>query len=312
MVDKGKVVILMATYNGEKYLAQQLESIANQTHKEWELQVSDDGSTDRTRQIFQDFSKQQINNSCLIQKGPCKGFSSNFLSLIQQQNAQGDYYAFSDQDDVWKSDKLERAIRFLKTISADKPALYCSRTRLVNEDNKAVGFSPLFRKKISFCNALVQNIGGGNTMVFNKAALKLFRQASYGIDNIISHDWWIYMLMTGSGNTVFFDSYPTVRYRQHMANRIGSNANWRARFYRLYLLLVKGNFKKWNDVNLKALFLAQPELTEGNRDILKEFSIIRKNNNCITRIIKIIRLGIYRQTFYGNVGLMIGTLFKKI
>jgi len=311
MVNKGKVVILMATYNGEKYLAQQLESIANQTHREWELWMSDDGSTDRTKQIFQDFSNQ-VDNFCLIKKGPRKGFSSNFLSLIQQQDVQGDYYAFSDQDDIWKSDKLERAIKFLKTISADKPALYCSRTCLIDENNKPIGFSSVFSKKLTFVNALVQSVAGGNTMVFNKAALELFQKASKRVKEIISHDWWIYMLMTGSDNTVFFDDYPTIYYRQHSLNQVGSNASWYARLYRGYLLLIKGRLKTWTDINLKALSLAEVHLTKENKKILKNFSAARLNRNFIYRIANMTKLGLYRQKFYGNIGLFIGMLCNKI
>jgi len=304
------VVILMATYNGENYLAQQLESIASQTHKGWELRVSDDGSTDNTKQILQDFSNR-VDSFCLIQKGPCKGFSSNFLSLIQQQDVQGDYYAFSDQDDIWEPNKLERAVNFLKTIPADKPALYCSRTRLVNKHNKPIGFSKLFEKSLSFKNALVQSPLGGNTMVFNKACMELLREVSLNIKEVASHDWWTYIVLTGCGGAIFYDAYPTVRYRQHTSNLVGSNVSLYARNLRAWLL-IQGRLRRLNSVNLDALFLIQHKLTNENKKILTNFSKARESSNPIKRIREVIRMGMYRQNFIETIALNIAAFFKKI
>jgi len=86
---------------------------------------------------------------------PAEGFVANFLSLTCKASIEADYYAYSDQDDVWESDKLERAVRWLQTVPENIPALYCSRTRLVDAENNEIGLSPLFSKPPSFANALI-------------------------------------------------------------------------------------------------------------------------------------------------------------
>ena len=189
-----KIAIFMSTYNGQAYLSGQLDSIGTQTYKNWELWVSDDGSIDNTLQILKDYQNRMGDNRFFIYAGPRKGFSANFLSLVCKKNSDADYYAYSDQDDIWAPDKLQQAINWLNTISKEIPALYCARTKLVNKHGKAIGSSPLFKKNPGFLNALVQNVAGGNTMVFNRAALNLLRTAGDKI-NVVAYDWWTYLLV---------------------------------------------------------------------------------------------------------------------
>lgn len=303
-----KVVILMCTYNGQRYLSEQLESICAQNHKDWELWVSDDGSTDDTYQILQNF-QNRFNDRVFIYAGPRKGFSANFLSLVCKQNLTGTYYAYSDQDDIWQPNKLQQALDWLNTIPIEKPVLYCARTKIVNEQGDEVGLSPLFKRRPGFLNALIQNIGGGNTMVFNNATLNLLREAGEGI-NIVAHDWWTYMVVTGAGGEVFYDSRPTLDYRQHGNNLIGVNTGWLARCGRVSLLF-KGRFKTWNNSNFKALESIQHRLTDENRQVLIDLGEARKCG-LLSRMIRIGRIGIYRQTFLGNIGLTAAAFFNKI
>src|SRR5438309_1268928 len=108
-----KVIILMATHNGSKHIQEQLDSFVSQTHSNWELIVSDDGSTDETRAIVDEFA-QTISQKVLTVEGPRQGFWKNFLSLVDRtEEAHGDFFAYSDQDDIWLPDKLERATRWL-------------------------------------------------------------------------------------------------------------------------------------------------------------------------------------------------------
>jgi len=208
-----KVIILMGTYNGQRYLEEQLDSICAQTHKNWELWISDDGSSDNTGQILKDYQTRLGEHVLRIFSGPRKGFSANFLSLVCNENLAGTYFAYSDQDDIWQPSKLQKAVSWLNTVSDETPALYCGRTKLVNEHGEAIGFSPLFKKRTGFLNALIQNIGGGNTMAFNFSALNLLREAGEAI-NIVAHDWWTYMVVSGAGGVVFYDPNPTLDYRQ--------------------------------------------------------------------------------------------------
>ena len=299
----------MATYNGQRYLAEQLDSIVSQTHTNWELWVSDDGSEDNTIEILKNYQRSFSDNRLFIESGPRNGYAANFLSLIHKETNNGSYYAFADQDDIWEPNKLQHAIAWLNTIPAERPALYCSRTILVNEQLKNIGYSPLFKKTPNFLNAMVQNVGGGNTMVFNHSALKLLRETNTNIP-LVSHDWWTYILVSGADGAVFYDAYPLVRYRQHSANLIGKNTGWSARLSRVKLLF-KGSFKNWIDMNAEALCGMSNVLTPNNRSILNQF-ILAKNSAFIPRMIKMSKIGLYRQTFLGNIGLIIGTLFKKI
>ncbi len=304
-----KVAILLCTYHGQHYLAEQLDSFQAQSHSNWEVWASDDGSEDDTHAILEAYQQKWPPGRLSIHFGPAEGFAANFLSLTCKASIEADYYAYSDQDDVWESDKLERAVRWLETIPSHIPALYCSRTRLVDAENNEIGLSPLFSKPPSFANALMQNIGGGNTMVFNNAACALLREAGEDIP-VITHDWWAYMVVTGCGGNVFYDNYPSLRYRQHDGNLVGMNTTWAARFKRIRMLW-EGRFRNWNDSNIVALRTISHRITPENREILECFARAREMP-LIPRLICLKRSGIYRQTLFGNLGLVVAVLFQKI
>lgn len=306
---QSKVAILLCTYHGQHYISEQLDSFAAQTHANWEVWASDDGSEDDTLATLEAYQQKWAPGRLSIIRGPARGFAANFLSLTCTTGICADYYAYSDQDDIWEVDKLERAVRWLETIPADIPALYCSRTRLVDPDNNEIGLSPLFLKPPSFANALMQNIGGGNTMVFNHAARALLCEAGKSAP-VNTHDWWTYMVITGCGGQVFYDLYPTLRYRQHDGNLVGMNSSWGARFKRIHMLS-KGNFRNWNENNIKALRALSYRLTPENRAILECFAKAREMS-LIPRLIYLKRCGIYRQTLLGNLGLIAAAIFNKI
>src|SRR6185312_5860774 len=150
-----RVAILMATKDGAAFLDEQLQSIARQTHADWRLVVSDDGSTDGTKDIVSRFSGEHPQRVTILD-GPRQGVSANFLSLATNPDIDADFFAFSDQDDIWHGDKLARALDWLATIPADTPSMYCGRTELMSADGRCYGLSPLFRRPPSFANALVQ------------------------------------------------------------------------------------------------------------------------------------------------------------
>lgn len=302
------ITILLCTFQGQQYLAEQLESFAAQLHTNWKVCVSDDGSEDLTHSILAHYQQQWSEGRLHIRSGPADGFAANFLSLTCNAS-EADFYAYSDQDDIWEADKLTRAVQWLKTVPPDVPALYCSRTRLVDSNNNEIGVSPLFSKPPSFANALMQNIGGGNTMVFNNSARELLRKAGEN-KSVITHDWWAYMVVTGCGGQVFYDSTPTLRYRQHNGNLVGGNSSWRARAKRIRMLF-HGRFKHWNDSNIAALRTLEHMLTPENRETLQRFAQAR-DMSMIPRLIHLKRSGIYRQTLLGNLGLIAAAIFGKI
>ena len=295
-----KVAILLCTFHGQRYLAEQLDSFATQTHKNWEVWASDDGSKDNTHSILMAYKAQWPAGRLSIHFGPAEGFAANFLSLTCRASVEADFYAYSDQDDVWEADKLSRALHWLTAVPPSIPALYCSRTRLVDAENNEIGVSPLFTKAPGFANALIQNIGGGNTMVFNNAARNLLREAGEN-KSVITRDWWAYVVVT------FYHSKPTLRYRQHGGNL---SANSAAHLERIRMLF-QGRFKYWNDCNISALLTLEHRLTPENREILQRFADAR-GMSLVPRLIHLKRSGIYRQTLLGNIGLVAAAILGKI
>nr|WP_177522993.1 glycosyltransferase family 2 protein [Pseudomonas sp. v388] len=302
------VAILMCTYNGAAYLREQLESFGAQTYKDWTLYVSDDASVDATRQILSDYQNLWGEGRLVIFEGPCLGFAENFISLVRRPDVVGDFFAFSDQDDIWFPDKLERSVARLLPLGETAPALYCSRTRLVDANRQVIGHSPLFGRPPSFQNALVQSIAGANTMLVNQSArnllLKLPEQAS-----LVAHDWLTYLLVTGCGGHVVYDCEPSLDYRQHSSNLIGANSSVKERMIRLKKTL-QGRFVKWNDANIQILKMMHPLLTEGSARVLMFFDRSRKEK-LLRRVSSFRKSGVYRQTIQGNISLVLAVFLGK-
>ena len=303
------VARLMCTYNGESFLTEQLESFKQQTHTRWKLVVSDDGSADSTLKILQDFHRRWGSECIRIIPGPKQGYVKNFLSLTRRSDIEADIYAWSDQDDIWGNDKLKTAIAWLDTIAPGIPALYCGRTQLISERGAPIGYSPCFSRSPHFTNALVQNIGGGNTMVFNQAARRLIQETHSSLI-IPSHDWWAYLLISGAGGTVYYDSAPQLLYRQHGDNLVGSNSSWRARLHRIRMLF-RGRFYEWNTQNILALESMREHLSSENQNTLTFFMRFR-TQALPFRLINLFRSHLYRQTLLGNLGLIAAAALKKL
>lgn len=303
------VAILMCSYNGERFLAEQIDSFERQTHRNWSLVVSDDGSQDGTLEILKAYIDSWGQERLKIVQGPQQGFVKNFLSLTCSTDIDAEFFAWADQDDIWSEDKLHVALAWLQTIPKHIPALYCGRTKLIDESGTPIGFSPRFCLPPSFANALVQSISGGNTMVFNQAARDLLQKAD---DNLIipSHDWWAYQLISGAGGAIHYDPEPRVLYRQHDENLVGSNASLSSRFQRLRMVF-QGRFYEWNAQNIHALEAMHHHLSQEHQATLAHFKAAR-NEKLLRRFLGIRRAGLYRQTLFGNLGLILATLLKKI
>ncbi|MYN15050.1 glycosyltransferase [Pusillimonas sp. TS35] len=303
------VAILLATYNGERYLPEQLASFARQTHKNWRVWASDDGSTDNTRAILEQHSRDWGPNKLTVVPGPRQGSSRNFVSLTHRAEVQADHYAYSDQDDIWEDNKLARALAWLSMQDPTTPALYCTRTRLVDARNNEIGLSPNFRRPPGFANALMQNITGGNTMVFNDAARRLLRTAPEDTE-IVIHDWWTYLAVTACGGTVHFDPEPGLRYRQHDNNLIGMTAggpSLRARITKLFGTTLKRN----TDVNLNALNTLAHRITPQNREILDYF-IKARRSPLLSRLWGYRKARIYRLTTTDSIGMAIAAVLNRL
>ena len=293
------VAILMGTWNGARFLRAQIESIAAQSHRDWRLVVSDDGSSDLTCAILAAFQAEQGADRVEIREGPRRGFAANFLSLAGDPAIRADAYAFADQDDLWHEDRLARGLAQLADLPAERPALTGGRTRLIDEAGSPCGLSPEFRAPPSFENALVQSIAGGNTMLFNANAKRLF-EAVPDV-TVVAHDWWAYQLISGAGGAVIYDPEPFVAYRQHGDNLIGGNLGLRARGARFRMLLT-GRMAVWTDTNLAALERAASLLTP---EAAAKVALLRRarGQRLFTRLALLRRLALYRQTRAGTASL---------
>jgi glycosyltransferase involved in cell wall biosynthesis len=302
-------IILLCTFNGERFLDEQLNSLRRQSFANWKLIASDDGSSDCTRSILQAFKNAQEPGKVEIIDGPQRGAPANFLFLACREGLASDYYAFCDQDDIWEADKLARAISTLERMDADVPAVYGSRTRLIDAAGRDTGLSPLFSKAPTFRCALVQCIAGGNTMVFNQKARELL--VFGGADVIVpSHDWWLFQVVSACGGVLHYDAFPSVRYRQHVQNAMGSNMGLVARLRRL-LMLGQGCFRRWSELNVAALARLRPRMSAENRQSFDLFCEARQQP-LVQRAAMFVQAGLYRQTLLGNLGLAAAVVFGKI
>ena len=301
----------MATYNGEKFLKEQLNSFNRQTYQDWELWVSDDGSTDKTLDILRTFSRES-GHPVVVLNGPKSGFVANFLSLSYNCNSGSKFFAFSDQDDIWNNDKLESAVQFLESVPANVPAMYCSRTEIVDQfalPTTPATYSPLMKLSPSFSNALVQSIAGGNTMVINRAAKKLLEDFG-GVIEVPSHDWWLYLIITGVGGKVFYDSRPSLLYRQHGKNVVGSNRSFIGLFSR-FLKFLDGQFQAFNDKNVYYLCKNITKLTPENQSRLLLFKKAKEEKG-FTGLISLLKSGAKRNGSLFNLALKIGAVIGRI
>lgn len=305
------VAILLATYNGADRLREQLDSYLTQSYPPQAILISDDGSTDATPRIVRDFIAAHPGVAITLYDGPRRGAAGNFLSLLQRVPETIDIVAFSDQDDVWLPHKIERgvlALRQAETMGA--PLLYCGRSWECDDNLGNKRLSRGLKRAAGFGHALVQNVAAGNTMMLNRAALRLTQQASAEAREVVVHDWWLYQIISGAGGRIIFDHEPLLLYRQHGGNLIGANRGLRAKTARLSTLL-SGGFRRWNTINIRALQASRERLTPENRSILDRFASDR-DRRLLHRLAMPRRIGLYRQGLQGSLSLYLAALLGRI
>ncbi|MFD2648787.1 glycosyltransferase family 2 protein [Devosia albogilva] len=205
------VTVMMSVYNGQRFLQEQIDSILAQDGVDVRLIIRDDGSMDATRRIIEGYG-DLVEARCGDNLGVCE----SFLQVAFDAPLDSDFYAFSDADDVWETDKLLRGVTAIEQCNG--PALYASRMKLVDERLNFIGWSPDISGKLGFGHALVQGGLGGATAVMNRSLFELFR--SHRPRRATLHDHWLYLLSSGLGE-VRFDRDSRILYRQHGSNTIG-------------------------------------------------------------------------------------------
>lgn len=306
---KPSIAILLATYNGAQYLQEQLDSYAKQTLLPVLILVSDDGSTDATRQILEQFAQAQPHLNVQVLQGLCRGAAQNFLHLLRQVPGHIDMVSFSDQDDFWLSEKLERSAKML--TGKNRAALYCARTLEWQAETNIRRLSQhRAGHATGFRHALVQSIAGGNTMVLNRAALEIVRGASLEVDEIVMHDWWIYQVVTSVGGGIICDDVPMMLYRQHPNNLIGANWGYAAKFRRIKHMMT-GRYRQWGTLNIRALKASRHRMTAENIRLLDAFSKGR-DGPILTRLAMIWKNGFYRHGRMNQIALYLAALFGRL
>lgn len=229
-----KIAVILASYNGENYIREQVESILNQSSVSIDLFISDDGSTDRTLKILNEFSDLRV--KILRFNGRHGSAAKNFLStIIRIDYSEYDFVAFSDQDDIWYQDKLIRGIECIKKNLADAyssnvMAFWPSgKTKLIDKAQSQKKYDYLF-----------ESAGPGCTYILSKKFIndiKLFLMEKNDIvDRIWMHDWLIYAYGRAFGFKWYIDEWPSMHYRQHNDNQVGANHGINAISGRLRIL----------------------------------------------------------------------------
>lgn len=254
-MDDKKVAVLLSTYNGEKYLREQLDSIENQTYKNIQIVIRDDGSHDNTVEIINEYSKKYGNVKFIYGKN--KGFIKSFFKLLEYSDA--DYFAYADQDDIWLPEKIELAVDKLNKFDNKLPNMAFSNSDYYDENMNLIGEGEK-HKTYSYTNSLYECVTQGMTMVINDTTRRMI------LDNppkkVLFHDWWTYMICASMGNIGYSDE-TTVKYR-----RLGNNVTAEGEnFIKVFLWRLKNIFG--ND-GLRNIRLQQREFKRLFYDKLSE------------------------------------------
>jgi glycosyltransferase involved in cell wall biosynthesis len=305
VVNSKKITILLSTYQGERFLDEQLSSIAKQSYDDWKLMWRDDGSSDETIDYMEAFSIQNPGRVIPVDATAGNlGAAESFMYLLAKAPEDG-FFAFCDQDDVWLPEKLSRSIDALCEVSNDIPAIYCTRQYLVDKNLKPIGYSQKPKRPPSFRNALVQNIATGCTIVMNAQARSVILSARMPKNSM--HDWWAYLAVTAAGGKIIFDNEPSLLYRQHDANTIGSPGDI---FSRAVGAIRRGPGAFWNvfDAHLSAL----DNLVSLSPDAREITIILRQMQGLSTlkRVQSLSKAGVYRQGFLEDLALRIFALMR--
>mgnify|MGYP000907148759 FL=1 len=261
MIENKKIDILMATYNGEKYLAEQLDSIINQTYHNWNLLIRDDNSTDRTLEIIQDYQKKDNRIKLLKDNEGNLGIVKNFEELLK--NSESEFIMFSDQDDIWIENKLDVYLKTAEKIKIKGFLLHSDAILFDKNKSNILKDTFIFKKAINkglenvFFNYFVQ----GATILISKEIKNFILPFP---KEVYLHDRYIHLISELFFERVFINQ-PLIYYRQHDNNQIGAKNS-------LKKLLSKRYFDNRDYTMIKAIFLKNEELlTDDKKRLIEEY-----------------------------------------
>lgn len=268
------VCVLMSTYNGNRYIKDQMDSLQSQIGVTLKIVVRDDGSSDDTLTIINNYASRYHNISILKEQNYGVEESFNRLCKYALEHEKADYYAFCDQDDVWDNDKLKIAIEKLVGFDKEKPNLYFSNLRKVDENLNFIG--DLYKDNEVFTDrskTLVQIFTYGCTCVFNRTALEYYcrteQQNTY-------HDNWVYCICSYLGN-VIYDSEGHIQYRQHGNNLSGQHSSGLSLLISRLKRPFKGNLGHDFEIMSNQLLQFENEIRPYDLPLIKKISSYRDN-----------------------------------
>ena len=241
------IAVVVAAYNGESHIAEQLDSILAQDCPNVHVVVRDDGSSDGTLDVLRPYEER---GEVTVIAGENVGVMRSFISLVSLVAPEYDYVALSDQDDVWHPDKLSRAVSLLEGQDGSIPQLYCSEYVYCDSDMKPGKRSHLNRIGVSFDTMLYENMVSGNTCVMNRALAMLIAQA--GPEGVYCHDWWIGLVACALGNLTF-DDFASLDYRRTGRDTSPSGTSGVRLFLRRFNTFFKNGELKRIDLQLRRL-----------------------------------------------------------
>ncbi len=302
-----RVTVLLSSYNGSKFLQQQLGSLYEQTYPNIRILVRDDGSSDSTRSMLA--SEQAKGRIDILEGHNNLGAALSFFELLRSAaSTETEFVAFCDQDDVWHPEKIAHAVSALSGVTGSGPAMYCSRVELVDENLGHIGYTEL-PKKVGFGNALVESVAIGCTMVLNRKAIDLV--CANLPSRVVIHDWWCYLAVSCFGE-VIYDAEATLKYRQHGSNAIGVAATGFAQLSRKYRRFFgSGDGHRWiNEQAATLLNIFQDSIPLSRRQILNKFVGAKSSLRC--RFQLALSRDVWRQKWFDDLILRFLILIDRI
>lgn len=226
--DMDKIEVLMAVYNGSAYIREQIDSILNQTYENWHLTISDDGSTDGTDLIADEYAAKYPEQITRIYSGVRFGNARDHFMWLSE-NCTSRYMLYSDQDDVFNPEKMSRLMDAMQNAERqwgrDLPILVFSDQMVVDEKLNVIEPSLMRCQKQAFDSfdyhaLLIQNVVTGGAMMVNRPLCSLAVQCR-SRERIIMHDWWMAATAARFGKIIYLDE-PLSLYRQHGGNSVGA------------------------------------------------------------------------------------------
>lgn len=278
------VTVLMAVYNGGEYLKKQLESIKNQTYSEWRLIVRDDMSSDNSVEVIKEFADSVSQEVIIKKNNPGSGSAKNNFARLIKDAAGSEYVMFSDQDDIWKEDKIEKTLVKMKqaegSAKSDVPVLVHGDVEVVDKDENITAESMFKLSHIPVRQELpgliIQNNVTGCTMMINAALLNGIGDAADD-ERIIMHDYLIALYAGVFGKTEVIEK-PLLSYRQHGDNSVGAKDNNNSKYLISRLKQGRENYKEAMNTSREQIgfFLekyGEEMLKKGLKD---EYSLMKK------------------------------------